>query len=164
MDEKEKNFYASAKPTVELFALFQRAEELDVDGLGKAEIYERAQRYLIKNKESVNFKSLSKKQEWKYDGDIPSSFKVRINDMGIDMKVTDIIKDEYAINRVMTPFKMKITLLAYIEHLEATGIFEDEWNKEETKSIDELRVQGISLVLRANREQLEMIINKLMEG
>jgi hypothetical protein len=160
--QKEKRIpYASAKPTVELLGLFQQVEKLDVDGLGRAEIYERAKRYLVENEDKIDFNNLPRRKKEKYDGDLPSSFKVRINDEELDSKVNKIIRDKYNINRVMTPFKIKIVLSAYINYLEG---FEDSNSKKiykESDNLDSLRVKAISLIIKANDEQLNSIIEAL---
>ena len=159
MNDNEKIVYASAKPTEELFALFDYAQKLDVSGLGKAEILERAERFMVKNKERINFKSISKsKFQMDYVGEIPSSFKVRINDEDLDSEVNDILRTEYKINRIMTPFKLRIVLSAYIKHLENDS--EDSCS-EKGDYIDSIRIKAISLILRANKELLETVILSL---
>lgn len=165
MRGNRKTLYASAKPTTELFGLFQYAEKLDVDGLGKAEIYERAERYLVKNKDTIDFRSLSRKRKKpvEYDGDLPSSFKVRINDSELDSEVNDVIKEKYSINRVMTPFKIKITLSAYIDYLEGVASLLDAENSVKSENADSLKVKAISIILKANDEKIIEIIEKLRE-
>lgn len=154
----EKIFYASAKPTEELFGLFDYAQSLDVEGLGKAEILERAEHYLVENKDKINFKNISKsKLEINFSGDLPSSFKVRINDEILDAEVNEILKYAYNINRIMTPFKLRIVLSAYINFLQNT---EENVSKEKNPdtSIDTLRIKAISLILKADKELLKSII------
>lgn len=157
MNDNKKIIYASAKPTEELFGLFDYAQSLDVEGLGKAEILERAGRYLVKNKERINFNSISKsKFKTSYVEELPSSFKVRINDEGLDAKVNEILKTEYKISRIMTPFKLRIVLSAYINFLQNT---ERVVSKEPDTSIDTLRIKAISLALKADETLLNAIIN-----
>lgn len=152
MSDNVKIVYASAKPTEELFALFDHVQRLDVNGLGKAEILERAERYLVSNKERINFKSLSKSRiKMSYVGELPSSFKVRINDEDLDANVNEILKAEYKINRIMTPFKLRIVLSAYILHLE--NDFEESCGENE-ESIDSIKLKAISLILRENNNEL----------
>lgn len=161
--QKDKISYASAKPTMELLGLFQQAEKLDVDGLARAEVYERAKRYFVENEDSIDFKNLSRCKRIRYDGDLPSSFKVRINDEELDSKVNMIIRNKYNINRVMTPFKFKIVLSAYIYYLEEV---EDNYNEQLSKKIDtsdSLKIKAISLILKANNEQLHSLIKVLEE-
>ena len=57
MDKEEKILYLSAKPSSEIFGLFQEAERLDADGLARAEIFERAERYFIENFKKMIFKT-----------------------------------------------------------------------------------------------------------
>lgn len=161
MNKDKRIPYASAKPTMELLGLFQQAEKLDVDGLARAEIYERAKRYLIENEDKIDFKSLSKKKRSKYSGDLPSSFKVRINDEVLDSEVNEIIKEKYSINRVMTPFKMKVVLSAYIDYLEGVEDNLNEELSEKSNDSDSLRVKAISLILKANDERLISLIEAL---
>ena len=160
MDKKEKNYYLSAKPSSEIFGLFQEAERLDADGLARAEIFERAERYFVENFEKIDFKNLSRRIKTNYNGELPSSFKVRINNLEIDEQVNNLILNVYKINRVMTPFKMKLVLKAYIEHLKGV-----ECNKEfsrELNNVDSLRVKAISLILKIEDvNNLLLIIEKL---
>ena len=154
--------YASAKPTMEILGLFQQVEKLDVDGLARAEVYERAERYFVNNKEKIKFKTLPRKSI-KYDGDLPSSFKVRINDEELDLRVNEIIRDKYNIKRVMTPFKFKIVLSAYLEHL--VGV-EDNFSEEVNGNINysnSLRIKAISLILKIKDEKLASLLELLEE-
>ena len=155
--------YASAKPTTELLGLFKQAEKLDVDGLARAEVYERAKRYLVDNEKKINFKTLPRSKGIKFEGDLPSSFKVRINDEELDQKVNEIIRDKYNIKRVMTPFKFKIVLSAYLDYLEGV---EDNYNEEVSKKIndsDSLRIKAISLILNTKDEKLVSLLEILEE-
>jgi len=160
MDKEEKIFYLSAKPSSEIFGLFQEAERLDADGLARAEIFERAERYFIENFKKIDFQNLSKRIKTNYDGELPSSFKVRINNLEMDEQVNDLIRDVYKINRVMTPFKLKLVLKAYIEHLKGV-----ECKKEfssELNNVDSLKVKAISLIIDIDDvNNLILIIDKL---
>ena len=141
----EKITYASAKPTTEIFALFEYAQKLDVNGLGKAEILERAEHYLVENKDKINFKNLSKsKLEINFSGALPSSFKVRINNRNLDAEVNKILKDSYNINRIMTPFKLRVVLSAYVIFLQNS---EENVSKPDF-SIHRLKTEAISIVDR----------------
>lgn len=154
--------YASAKPTMEILGLFQQAEKLDVDGLARAEVYERAERYFVNNEEKISFKTLPRKSI-KYKGDLPSSFKVRINDEELDLKVNEIIRNKYNIKRVMTPFKFKIVLSAYLEHLEGV---EENYSQEANGNNNDsnlLRIKAISLILNTKDENLDSLLELLEE-
>ena len=164
MEKKEKILYLSAKPTSELLGLFQQAESLDIDGLARAEIYERAARYLVENKDKIDFNNLPRRKKPRYNGDLPSSFKVRINDGELDSQVNKIIRDKYNINRVMTPFKMKVVLSAYIDHLEGVEYTFNKEFSEESNVVDSLRVKAISLILKTkDSAKLLSIIERLEE-
>lgn len=161
MDEKEKIAYASAKPTEELLSLFERAKELDADGLGKAEILERAELFMVEKRKSICFKNLSKNElNLNYSEELPTSFKVRINNEELDSKINNILKEEFNISRLMTPFKLKIVLSAYINFLQNTEENVIKGNKADT-SIDTLRIKAISLILKADKELLKSIIASL---
>ena len=78
----------------------------------------------------------------------------------MDEQVNDLIRDVYKINRVMTPFKLKLVLKAYIEHLKAV-----ECKKEfssELNNVDSLKVKAISLIIDIDDvNNLLLIIDKL---
>ena len=159
MEKDKRNSYASVKPSEELLGLFQQAEKLDVNGLARAEIYERAERYLVENQDKIDFKHLSKGEKIKYDGVMPSSFKVRINDAEIDSKVNTILREKYNIFRIKTPFKLKVVLSSYIDYLRGAEIKICKSN-----NLDAIRIKAISLVIETNNEQLlSSIIKKLEE-
>ena len=163
MQNDKKITYASAKPTAELLGLFQHAEKLDVGGLARAEIYEQAKRYFVDNEDKIDFKNLSRGKKIKYVGDLPSSFKVRINDEEIDSKVNMIIRKKYNINRVMTPFKIKLVLSAYIDYLEGVEDSLNEVLSKKSYDSDSLKVEAISLILKANDKQLVSLIEIMEE-
>ena len=167
MSEKEKIAYASAKPTEEILSLFQMAKELDADGLGNPEILERGGHYLVENESKINFKGLSRKKYSEiYEGVLPASFKVRINDSELYSKMVRVIQNAYNIKRVMTPFLMRITLSAYIDYLEKNSIknFTEKEIKVSKEDNNLLKLKAISLIVNLeNKEHLEQIINSLEE-
>ena len=155
----EKILYASAKPTQDLLGLFEYAQRLDADGLGKAEILERAEKYLIEHKGEINFKKISRtKIENTFNGVLPSSFKVRINNVELDSDVNEILKDVYNINRIMTPFKIRVVLSCYIHYLLRDKA---ECEVNENPSLDTLKIQAISLLLKAEEKAIIAIIEEL---
>lgn len=114
---KEKALFASIKPSAEILGLFEEVQSRDAEGLGKAEILERAERYLVENSSRIDLKRLSRKPGTPFSGALPSSFKVRINDTILDCRVNEIIKKDFGITRIMTPFKLRLVLSAYLAHL-----------------------------------------------
>ena len=159
----EKIVYASAKPSEELLGLFEYAQKLDADGLGKAEVLERAEGYFVKNKEKINFKEIShKKVETTFSGVLPSSFKVRINNIEIDAEVNEILKKTYNINRIMTPFKLRVVLSSYINYLLGSSC-EGEVRDVKNSSLDTLRIRAISLLIKADENELKSIIREKSE-
>lgn len=146
--------YASLKPTEAILGLFEEAKRLDADGLGNAEIFERAEHYLAENGEWIDLKAYSRKPAAVYSGVVPSSFKVRINDPDLDARINEILKKAFDIKRLMTPFKLRIILQAYIDHLKGTEALSG--GKE--GNVDSLRVQVASLVLRADEKKLRAVM------
>lgn len=165
MSEKENYAYASVKPTEEILFLFQMAKELDADGLGNPEILERGGHYIVENESRIDFKGLSrKKYPIIYEGVLPASFKVRINDSELYSKMVHVIQRAYNIKRVMTPFLMRLTLSVYIGYLEnSTNVIKKEIEVF-ADDIDALKLKAISLILKLeDRERLEHAINGLEE-
>lgn len=158
MDQNEKNLYASARPTEELFGLLERAQALDVSGLGYPELYERASRFLAENR-ALFFEAdfLNTKANYPFSGTVPASFKVRILDPELDREVTRLIADRYHIKRVMTPFKLKTVLKFYVRHLEKT----QGTAPHDTESLDALKLEAINLILQADKTTVEDILNSI---
>ena len=162
MSEKEKILYASVKPTVAILSLFERAKELDADGLGNPEILERGGHYLVNNRTKIDFKRITrKKNPENYTGTLPASFKVRINNSELYAEMINVIREAYNIKRVMTPFLIRVTLSAYIEHLEnsVNGVTHQQGIKVLSDDIAALKLKAISLIL--NIEDRECLIHTI---
>lgn len=163
MKINNKVYYASAKPTKDLLALFDYAAKLEITGLGRAEIYERALRYFVENEKVIDFNSVSKRHKLEYEGNLPSSFKVRINDYQLDLKVNEILRKKFNINRIMTPFKMKVVLSAYIIFLEGVNNTNETILSMKDSDLDSLRIKAISTIIKLNKNQLTSLIS-MLEG
>lgn len=163
MKNNNKIYYASAKPTKDLLALFDYAEKLEITGLGRAEIYERALRYFVENEKVIDLNSVSKRTKLEYEGNLPSSFKVRINDYQLDLEVNEILRKKFNINRIMTPFKIKVVLSAYISFLEGVNNTDQTNLSMKDTALDSLRIKAISTIIKLNKKQLTSLIN-ILEG
>jgi len=120
MDNNEKVIYAAAQPSQMLVGLFEAVEKRDATGLGRAGVFERAERYIVENHEKLDFKKIAAKKVLdviEFEGELPSSFKVRINDTELDKKVCDILKKAYGVKKIQTPFRFRICMLAYLDFL-----------------------------------------------
>ncbi|MBP3559100.1 MAG: hypothetical protein J6K49_00350 [Clostridia bacterium] len=111
-----KNVYASLRGTPEILSLFQRAKDLSDIGIDNHTIFLRAEEFFVENFNTINFNKLNrKKATYKYEGVVPSSLKIKLND-SIDAKVESILKERYNIKVVQSPWKIRIVLLAYITY------------------------------------------------
>lgn len=162
MNEEDRIIWASAQPKAELLGCFQRAAELDATGLGNAELFERAERYLRGNHESIDFRALARLKPPSYDGPLPSSFKVRINDPELDTDINEILRSGFHISRIITAFKMRIVMLAYVHWLEGNGsAVPAPASPGEAENLHTLRLRAISLILSASSDTLTNIIEEL---
>lgn len=163
---EEKNYiYLSAQPKAALIAVFRRAAELDVQGLGNAELLERAEKYLCENKDKIDLVRINRMSIPEFeDLSIPSSFKVRVEQQR-DTEVTDIMRKAFSISRVSSAFKIRNVMAAYIKHLEKENTSIEHPKAEEKDSIDptidSLRIKAIQCVLAADSETLKDILNRL---
>lgn len=150
---EDKTYYASVQPTVELMGLFEEVASLDVDGLGKAELYQRAERYFVENAKALDIRKLnSERKETSYSGKLPTSLKLRINDIQLDNEINQILVDTFTITRVMTPFKMKLVLSAYLKYL--TGV--NAMKAELKESLDSVKLRLIDRIIKeTDLERLE---------
>ena len=164
MNENKKITYASTKPTEELMFLFQKAQSLDINGLGYAEIFERACHYLINNETSINFENLLKrKYSGKYHGTLPASFKFRINNIKLHENIINLIRKVYNLKRITTPFMIRVCMSAYINKFENS--FTDNGVKDiSSNDIEKIKLKAISLILNCNNNSmLEKTIKSLEE-
>lgn len=144
---EEKIVYASAKPTEQLLGLFQKAQALEPSGLSYSEVFERAEHYFIENHSLFDTNLLDlRKSSIKYNGNLPSSFKVRINNIDLDQRVNEILERKYSITRVMTPFKMKIVLFSYILNLE--GKIQNRSVSNGGPDLNSLKLESLNMLLQ----------------
>lgn len=163
MNINQKILYASVKPSEEIIFLFEKAKELDADGLGNSEILERAGRYLVENEASIDFKLLSKKKNYSIHLEsLPASFKVRINDEKLYSQMQDVMSRAFNIKRIMTPFLLRVTLSAYVMYLETPSSFIAE---NDSDNINALKLEAISLITKIidDANKLEKVI-EMLEG
>lgn len=117
--------YASVKPTEETLTLFETAKFCDVEGLGNSEILERACHHLMNSYMSLDFSKYIKRTVYKSQSSLPSSFKVRVNNISLYQDVVDLLRRVYKVERVHTPFLFRIVLSIYIDSLQNSTITEN---------------------------------------
>lgn len=106
--------YASATPSPELLGLFEKAAQVGVRGIGTGAIYEMGEHYMLENEKTLDLKALSRVKPLEYSGKPLTSFKVRVNDPELDMRVNDLLRRKLKITRISTAMKMKLCVRAYI--------------------------------------------------
>lgn len=143
-----------------VIALFDKARKLDADGLSNAEVWERAENYTELNKDKIDFKYYIGigKQKVNYSGNIPQSFKVKVNNSELDKRIDLILKEKFEITTIKTPFKAKMILLPYIDYMNNQAMLKSK----ETESIDKIKLIIIDIILKKNSlTELEKILKDL---
>lgn len=120
--------YASIRPTWEHISLFEviSANEAAQDK-DRPAVTERAMRYIesLDNYKNV-LKSAARQKIDKIEGlEIPASLKVKVDSQLFDV-IIDKFKDTFNIERVKTPFLMRVILMAYWQYINSDITFIQE--------------------------------------
>lgn len=113
---KEK--YASVRPTKELIALFELINNVEVaQDNDRQAVFERAMKYVAESGISVlKIAEKSRVEETDID-EVPSSLKVRVDET-LFKQLIEMFREAFQIERVKIPYLMRITLTAYLLHIQ----------------------------------------------
>lgn len=134
--------YASIRPTWEHISLFEVISINEVaQDKDRPAVTERAMRYIesLDNYKNV-LKSAARQKIGKIEGlEIPASLKVKVDSQLFDA-VIDKFKETFNIERVKTPFLMRVTLMAYWQYINSDTefvqeIIESEYNISQASSV-----------------------------
>lgn len=111
--------YAVARPTKELLALFEKAKQLEPTTQDKDRnlIFDRALKYVSTITEEEWIQTSKEKIKFDFEGEIPTSLKVRVLNEELYSNVINTFKTIFELERVKTPYFMKLCLLVYIHKL-----------------------------------------------
>lgn len=123
----EKERYASVRPTDELLTVFELVKRVDdAQDMDRQAIFDRAMRYVVGLTDKSVLKSIARKKfKCMKMGEIPASLKVRVNE-DLYEKIVAIFREVFKIDRVKTPYLMRVTLMAYLTHIDQEMISFDE--------------------------------------
>ena len=109
--------YAVARPTKELLALFEKAKMLEptTQDKDRTAVFDRALRYSSTITEEEWIQTSKEKIKFDFEGEIPTSLKVRVLNEELYSKVITTFKRVFKLERVKTPYFMKLCLTAYIK-------------------------------------------------
>lgn len=154
MYQDKKLSYLSVRGTQQLCALFSYAKEL----LGVEELYQvlsiAEKEYVLHGNKIEQGKLNKLKINYTYDGTVPVSLKIRVEDTEIDAQVNTILKNRYQVTTIQTPWKLKILLQTLICLLEQSSKYE-----ESNETLNALRIRLIELAVEeTNIEKIKKSI------
>ncbi len=158
--------YASLKPTPELLALLERLQALEPPHLSYSDILERAQRYLLSVKDEIDLKTVSAKHfNYIFNGTVPLSLKIRILDADLYKAVGDLIAEQFGITRVVTPFRLRIVLTAYLMHLEGSAeATPAAVQPAPSDDVNLLKLELLSSIIKTNNKDKLIEIREILKG
>lgn len=112
--------YASVRPKRELIALFELINKIEgAQDTDRQSVFERAMQYVVKSGTSVLRTAEKQRVEETDVGELqlPSSLKVRV-DENLFKQTVEMFKEVFKIERVKIPYLMRVTLTAYLSHLQ----------------------------------------------
>ena len=113
-----KETWATLRPTDELIALYEAIKKEDpAQDLNRQATFDRAMRYVVQLEDKSVLKAAATQQLENVEaGDLPSSLKIRV-DEALFKEVSDIVREVFQLGRVKIPFLMRVTLMAYLQHV-----------------------------------------------
>jgi len=115
----EKERYASVRPTPELLAVFEIINRIEVaQDTDRQAVFERAMQYVANGSGEVLKTAARQKVEDVDVGEIPTSLKVRVDTVLFE-KIVKMFREAFQIERIKTPFLMRVTLMAYLQHIKS---------------------------------------------
>lgn len=113
--------YASVRPTEELLTVFELIKSVDGEqDLDRNSIFDRAMHYVLELDvhERIILKHVAKqKMKTMEIEEIPASLKVRVDPILFD-KTVELFRQVFQIKRIKIPYLMRITLMAYLIHIQ----------------------------------------------
>lgn len=111
--------FVAVRPTKELLSVFQQAGP---DGISnRTDLFQQALRYVAgKNDSEILVRASKKKIEVTYVGELPSSFKLRIDDEQVYSQVVELFKQAFGLERVQGRLLVTLTMLAWINREKRT--------------------------------------------
>lgn len=172
--EDNKIRYASVRPTKELLAVFELIKRVeDEQDTNRNSIFERAMHYVLAlglNNEIILKNAAKKKIDIIDIDEVPTTMKVRVDPSLYD-EVVELFRQVFHIKRVKTPYLMKITLMAYLSHIQDEDIIVHEIKpyiklgidslvfKQEYEHSSDVRKMKLYELSRVYLEEVDIVLN-----